>query len=103
MKENDIYNTIAERLGAPGSKRFIRILEAYFTPEEGKIILQLQGNPMTLRQLASSLKVDENSLAAKLDDLDYRGLITKGRPQMPLPLQWATAILTAASPGSIIW
>jgi Na+-translocating ferredoxin:NAD+ oxidoreductase subunit B len=85
VKENDIYNTIAERLGAPGSNRFIRILAAYFTPEEGKIILQLQGNPMTLKQLASSLKVDEESLAAKLEDLDYRGLITRGKTQYAAP------------------
>ena len=41
MEDNNIYSTIAERLGVPGSKRFIKILEYYFTPEEGQIILQL--------------------------------------------------------------
>ena len=85
MPENEIYSTIAARLGVPGSKRFIKILEYYFTPEEGKIILQLQGNPMTLKQLASTLKLDEKSLAAKLDDLNYRGLITKGKTTYAAP------------------
>lgn len=85
MGENEVYNTIAERLGVPGSKRFIKILEYYFTPEEGKIILPLQGNPMTLPQLASTLKLDEKSLSAKLDDLDYRGLITKGKTTYAAP------------------
>jgi Pyruvate/2-oxoacid:ferredoxin oxidoreductase delta subunit len=80
-----IYATIAERLGAPGSKRFMKLLEYYFTPDEGKIILHLQGNPMTLKQLAINLKVDEKSLAAKLDDLDYRGLIRKGKTQYMAP------------------
>jgi Na+-translocating ferredoxin:NAD+ oxidoreductase subunit B len=83
--ENNVYNTIAERLGAPGSSRFIKILEAYFTPEEGKIILELQGNPMTLTQLANRLKVDEKSLSAKLEDLDYRGLITRGKTLYAAP------------------
>jgi len=61
MSKNDIYNVMADRLGAPGSKRFTNILKATFTPEEGEIILQLQGNPMTLKQLASVLNVDEES------------------------------------------
>ena len=59
---NPIYSTIAEKLGVPGSRRFISILDATFTPEEGEITFQLQGNPMIMKQLAINLTIEEKSL-----------------------------------------
>jgi len=80
MKETDAHIKLAEKLGAPVSRRFISILEAMFTPEESQLLLELFA-PATCPELASRLKVDEKSLSKKLDDLVDRGVLTRGKTQ----------------------
>jgi electron transport complex protein RnfB len=80
MEKNDVYNEIAEKLGAPASQRLVSIFEAMFTPDEGEILLQLFA-PATCQEVASRLKVDEKSLAIKLDNLVDRGFLTRGKTQ----------------------
>jgi len=78
--ENDVYNDIAKKLGAPVSRRFINILEAMFSPEEGKVLLELFA-PATCQEVASRLNADEKSVSKTLEDMADRGLISKGKTQ----------------------
>ena len=80
MKGNNAYNQLAEKLGAPVSKRFISILEEMFTPEENELLLELFA-PVTCQELSARLEVDEKTLSAKLEDLVDRGVLTKGKTQ----------------------
>jgi hypothetical protein len=73
-EDKDVYNRLAERLGAPGSRRFVKVLEAMVTPDEGKLLLELQ-KPTTCGELAKRLKTDEKSLKAKLEDMKEKGLV----------------------------
>src|SRR3972149_1041129 len=71
---NEVYVKVSERLGAPNSTRFVRVLEAMMTPEEGHLLLEL-AKPLTCPQLAEKLGVAEASLQAKLDDMTAKCLI----------------------------
>lgn len=72
--ENDVYSKLAERLGAPGSARFAKILEAMVTPEQGILLLELP-TPTTCEGLAKKLNVGEKSLRAKLEGMVDLGLL----------------------------
>jgi Pyruvate/2-oxoacid:ferredoxin oxidoreductase delta subunit len=76
----DAHSELADKMGAPGSRRFIAILEECFTAEEARILLELFA-PATCQEVASRLNSDEKSLSAKLDDLESRGVLTKGKTQ----------------------
>ncbi len=39
MQKNDVFDELSEKLGAPGSKYFPRILKAMMSPEEARILL----------------------------------------------------------------
>jgi NAD-dependent dihydropyrimidine dehydrogenase PreA subunit len=80
MKGTNAYVELAEKLGAPNSERFLRILEAMFAPEEAKICRELIV-PATCRELATRLNIDEKDLAQKLDRLIDRGILTRGKTQ----------------------
>ncbi len=80
MSDNDIYNDLAKKLGAPVSRRFLSILDTMFTPEEARICLELYF-PATCPELAARLGVDEKSLSEKLGNLVDRGILTRGKTQ----------------------
>jgi len=80
MKENNDYIKLAEKLGAPVSRRFISILEEMFTPEEAKICLELYV-PATCQELAGRLNIGEKDLSKKLDGLVDKGALTRGKTQ----------------------
>jgi len=73
---NDIFDKLAVIVGAPGSKRFAKILEAMMSPEEAEISIELQ-TPMTTEQLAKKLNKDPESLQAMIDDMVKRQIIRK--------------------------
>jgi DNA-binding transcriptional ArsR family regulator len=75
--EIDVYEKLTDRLGAPGSQRFIKVLKAMVTPEEARILLELP-KPMTCADLAKKLNVDEKTLQAQLDAIKEKGLINLG-------------------------
>jgi Pyruvate/2-oxoacid:ferredoxin oxidoreductase delta subunit/DNA-binding Lrp family transcriptional regulator len=77
---NEVYVEVAEKLGGPASERVLRLLEAYFSPEEGKVLLELF-EPITSREVADQLNMDEKEVTAILDELADRGVITKGKTQ----------------------
>jgi len=80
MAEKDIYSELAEKLGAPVSRRFLNILEEMFTPKEAEICLELYV-PGTCKELADILGDDEKSLAKILESLVDRGILTRGKTQ----------------------
>lgn len=76
----DAYQTIAEMWTFPESKSFRKMLEAMMTLEEAELLLQCT-TPVTVPTLAKRLNVDENGLAAKMDNLAKRGLIYRGQTE----------------------
>lgn len=77
---NDAYTELAEKLGVPNSERFVKILEAMFTPEEARICQELFA-PATCPELASKLNLDEKKLSKTLNSLVDRGALTRGKTQ----------------------
>jgi ferredoxin len=71
---------LAEKLGAPGSERFIKILEAMFTTLEADVCRELF-EPATSPELAERLGVEEVVMSKMLDTLVDRGMLTRGLTQ----------------------
>jgi NAD-dependent dihydropyrimidine dehydrogenase PreA subunit len=78
------FDELSARLGAPGSKRFARILKAMMNKEEAEILLQVPA-PLSLKELAKKLKTDEKSLKVKLDDMEKRQVIRKFKDDYVAP------------------
>jgi Na+-translocating ferredoxin:NAD+ oxidoreductase subunit B len=77
---NAVYLEIAEKLKAPPVERFINVLEANFSPDEGQFILQLF-IPSTSQEVASRMHVAESKVLPVLEELARRGVINKGDTQ----------------------
>jgi Pyruvate/2-oxoacid:ferredoxin oxidoreductase delta subunit len=80
MHSIEVYNDIIKKWGSKPSQRLVKILEAMFTPDEGKVLLELYA-PATCQEVAERLKVDEKGLYRTLEDLVARGFLTKGLTQ----------------------
>lgn len=78
--EQNSYTILAEGLGIGGSERFLKILEAMFTPVEADICRELF-EPATCQELSEKLNVDEETMSKTLDSLVDRGMLTRGRTQ----------------------
>jgi ferredoxin len=77
MADNQsVFDILSKRMGAPGSKRFAKILEAMITVEEAGILLETSTS-MTAQQIADKLKTDLRSLQPRLDDMEKRQVIRK--------------------------
>ena len=74
MAKKDIYTELAEKLGAPVSERFLRIVKEMFTPKEAEICLELY-IPATCKELAEILGYDEDETAEILIAEGLKGLI----------------------------
>jgi ferredoxin len=81
---NDVFDKVAAIVGAPGSKRFARILEAMMTAEEAEYLLELK-TPQTAAQLAGRLKLDEKTLQTKLDNMADRLIIRRAKDGFVVP------------------
>jgi NAD-dependent dihydropyrimidine dehydrogenase PreA subunit len=75
-----IYQELAAKMGAGESQRFIRIMEASFTPDEA-LICRETFEPATAKELAVRLKMKEPHVAKVLDDLVDKGALTRGPTQ----------------------
>jgi NAD-dependent dihydropyrimidine dehydrogenase PreA subunit len=80
MNKNSIYGDLAYKLGVPGSERFVKILEATFTPEEAVICRELF-TPATCLELSARLGIGEKKLSKMLDILIDKGALTRGPTQ----------------------
>jgi formate hydrogenlyase subunit 6/NADH:ubiquinone oxidoreductase subunit I len=74
MASDAIYSKIAETFEYEATPNIIKYLKVLFTPEEGEFLLQLT-TPVTCKQLAKKLKVDEKSLEQKLQGFKRRRLL----------------------------
>ena len=74
--KKNAYSILAERMGAKGSARFARILEAMMSPGEANILVDVV-SPMTLSEISAKTNIDEKTLKAKLDDMDERQVIRR--------------------------
>ena len=52
----------------------ITLLEAYFTPEEGEVVMELF-DPITCQEVASRMDVDENKISPILESLTALSVI----------------------------
>jgi NAD-dependent dihydropyrimidine dehydrogenase PreA subunit len=80
VSKNNIYAELATKLGVPGSERFVKLLEATFTPEEAVICRELF-TPATCPELAVRLGINEKKLSKILDKLMDKGALTRGLTQ----------------------
>ncbi len=80
MAETSIYKDLAAKMGAGKSERFIKILEASFTPEEASVCGELQA-PATCQEVALKLKLNEKKVSQILDKLVDKGALTRGATQ----------------------
>ena len=80
MAANEVYFEIIKKWNATPSERLLKILEASFTPEEGRVLLELFA-PATCQEVASRLKADPKKISAILKGLVDRGIITSGKTQ----------------------
>jgi ferredoxin len=80
MADDAIYSKIAETFDYKATPNIIKYLKILFTPEEGEFLLNLT-TPITRKQLAQKLKVDEKSLEKKLQDFKRRRLLFQRRDE----------------------
>jgi len=77
---NKIYSELAAKLGAGNSARFVKIMEASFTPDEALICRELF-EPATAKELSARLKISESKVVKLLDSLTDKGALTRGPTQ----------------------
>ncbi len=80
MTENNVYTELATKLGVPDSERFLKILDAMFTPEEAAICIELF-DPATCSELVGRLDIEEEKLTKTLNKLVDRSILTRGPTQ----------------------
>jgi hypothetical protein len=77
LNDIEVYTLLSERLGAKGSQRFVKVLEAMVTPEEARLILEIP-KPAKAAELAARLKKDEKALQSQLEAMKEKGIINAG-------------------------
>jgi NAD-dependent dihydropyrimidine dehydrogenase PreA subunit len=80
VQKNDIYTKALTWLGFPDSAAGYDYLKVVMTPEECELLLEFL-KPATCQEVAKRLKIDEQSLQAKLDNFMKRGLLFHGKTQ----------------------
>ncbi len=82
--QTDVYDRLAEKLGAPGSQRFATVIELLMTPEECALALEM---PVwtTCEQLAKKLGRDPIDLRSGLDNMAKRRIIRAGKNGFSMP------------------
>ncbi len=80
MNDANVYADLAARLGVPNSERFIKILDASFTPDEARICRELFV-PATCQELSARLNIPERDVSRMLNDLIDKGALTRGLTQ----------------------
>ncbi len=71
-----VYELLSERLGAPGSKRFVKVLQAMVTPKEADLLVALE-KPATAEELAGRLKVDPKEMKKTLEAMKDKGIVNR--------------------------
>ena len=92
-----VFDRLCDNLGAAGSKRFAKILKAMMSPEEGQILLEAKA-PISVKDIAKKLKIDEKSLQKTLAGMEQRQIIRKIKDDYVAP-----ANIVAFHHGAIGW
>lgn len=72
METGDVYTELVERLNYTGSESLLKVLQKLFTPDEGRLLLQL---PAELSDLAHKSGTDGETVQRKLEEFIERGLV----------------------------
>lgn len=72
MEQVDVYTELVNRLDYTGSEILLRVLQRLFTPDEGRLLLQLPAEPSELAQKSGT---DEETVQRKLEEFMERGLV----------------------------
>jgi len=72
VETGDVYTELVDRLNYTGSESLLRVLQKLFTPDEGRLLLQL---PAELSELAHKSGTDEETVQRKLEEFMERGLV----------------------------
>jgi len=72
VEKGDVYTELVERLNYTGSESLLRVLQKLFTPDEGRLLLQLPAEPSELAQKSGT---DEETIQRKLEEFMERGLV----------------------------
>lgn len=82
MTEDTIYRNLIKRyrtwiFGMPASRDLVPLLKLRCSPDEAEFMVKLPFMPHTLEQLVERLGIDESHLAALLEPLLKKGLVTE--------------------------
>jgi NAD-dependent dihydropyrimidine dehydrogenase PreA subunit len=81
---NDYYQQLAEKIGAAGYPRYIRIMENQLTPIDAAICVGLaDGVPPA--HIAKKLNMEENILAAKIQELVNKRFVLQNKDSFRIP------------------
>ena len=72
METGDVYTELVKRLNYTGSESLLRVLQKLFTPDEGRLLLQLPAEPSDLARKSGT---DEETVQRKLEEFMERGLV----------------------------
>jgi Pyruvate/2-oxoacid:ferredoxin oxidoreductase delta subunit len=72
VETGDVYTELVERLNYTGSESLLRVLQKLFTPDEGRLLLQLPAEPSDLARKSGT---DEETVQRKLEECMERGLV----------------------------
>ena len=76
MTTTDAFAELLNRLNHPPSERMLRILRKLVTHEDGRLLLELPASPA---ELAERLRMKEETVTAKLHELEEKGVAIKTR------------------------
>ena len=82
--KDSVFDKLSTRMGAPGSTRFSKILEAMMTTEEGEILWNVPAL-MTPAEIAVKINTDVKTLQPKLDDMEKRQVIRRANDRYMSP------------------
>lgn len=73
--KNEVYEILADKYLVPGSERFIKVMKAMITEEEGNLMLELF-TPMTADALIQKTGVEENNIKNRLNVMTKKGVLS---------------------------
>ncbi len=84
VRENSDYEKLAEKIGAGGYPRYVKILQNQLTPQDAKLIVGLAEGKASDR-LAKEFNTDENSLNARIQELVGKRFVLRGKEGYRIP------------------
>jgi hypothetical protein len=80
----DVYARLADKIGAGGYPRYIKILENQAAPEEAALIVELADGAVP-EELARKMNIEEKTLNAKIESLVNKRFILRAKDGFRVP------------------